>query len=117
MYSRLDGAPQTQMNQSQFTAQYANAAQMATLRDVSVSRVGQPRSDVVPVTMLARTAIFGTLRQTLLVSVDVKGSNPTVSFSNTLLFPGLEPGEQLSHEVSLPPRATLLAGNGAPLAQ
>src|SRR5260370_28481731 len=108
MYSRLDGAPQTQMNQSQFTAQYANAAQTATLRDVSVIRIGQPRNGVVPVTMLARTAIFGTLRQTLLVSVDVKGSNPAVSFSSALLFPGLEPGEQLSHDISLPPRANLL---------
>jgi cell division protein FtsI/penicillin-binding protein 2 len=117
MYSLLDGASQTQMNQSQFTARYADAAQTATLRDVSVIRVGDQRGGVVPVTMMARTAIFGTLRQTLLVPVDLKGPNPTVSFSSELLFPGLQPGEQLSRDVSLAPRATLLARNGTPLAQ
>jgi cell division protein FtsI/penicillin-binding protein 2 len=117
MYSLLDAASQAQMNQSQFTARYADAAQTATLRDVSVIRVGEPLNGVVPVSMLARTAIFGALRQTLLVPVDLKSANPTVSFSSTLLFPGLEPGEQLSRDISLPPRASLLARNGTPLAQ
>ena len=36
---------------------------------------------------------------------------------STLLFPGLRPGEQLTREVKLPPRATLFARDGTPLAQ
>jgi cell division protein FtsI/penicillin-binding protein 2 len=72
---------------------------------------------VIGVAMLAHTGIFGTLRQLLLVPLDTSGSGPAVRFSGTLLFPGLRPGEQLSRQVRLAPRATLLARDGTPLAQ
>ena len=38
-------------------------------------------------------------------------------YSDTLLFPGLRPGEKLHRGISLPPRGTLLASDGTPLAQ
>jgi cell division protein FtsI/penicillin-binding protein 2 len=44
------------------------------------------------------------------------GSSARVHWSSTLLFPGLRPGEALSRHDVLPPRATLLARDGTPLA-
>jgi peptidoglycan glycosyltransferase len=117
MYSLLDGASQGQMSQSEFTAAYQSAAQTATLRGVSVLRVGSSRGGVVPVLMLARTRIFGTLREMLMVPVDLQGAHPAVRYSGILLFPGLQAGEQLTRSVTLPPRAKLLARNGVALAQ
>ena len=117
MYSLLDGASQAQLNQSQFTEQYTAAEHTATLRGLTVVRIGGQSGSAVGVTMLAQTAIFGTIRQTLSVPVDTRGPHPTISFSGALLFPGLQPGEQLTRSVSLGPRGTLLASNGTPLAQ
>lgn len=117
MYARLDRASQAQLSQSQFTADYENAAEIATLRGLSLVRVRPQRGGVVPAIMLARTVIFGTVRQTLLVPVDTRAPTPAISFSTTLLFPGLGPGESLSRSVSLGPRGTLLARTGVPLAE
>lgn len=117
MYSLLDGASQRQLTEAQFTAAYQSAAETATLQRVSLVRVGNQSGALVPLAMVAKTRIFGDIRQTLLVPVDLQGSQPTVRFSSTLLFPGLRPGEPLTRSVTLPPRATLLARNGVPLAE
>jgi cell division protein FtsI/penicillin-binding protein 2 len=82
-------------------------------------RVGSLQGDEIRVSMVARTRLFGTLHEPLLVSIAHNRSGaPAVRFTGTLLFPGLRPGEPLTrrHE-ALAPRATLLARNGTPLAQ
>ncbi len=79
--------------------------------------MGSDNRGVIAVSMLARTRLFGRLRQTLLVPLDTSGSSPTVRFGSTLLFPGLRPGEALTRQTTLPPRAALLARDGTPLAQ
>src|SRR5205807_1002677 len=40
-----------------------------------------------------------------------------VRFADSLVFPGLKPGETLTRRVTLPPRADLLARDGTPLAR
>jgi peptidoglycan glycosyltransferase len=117
MYSLLDSSSKRRISEARFVADYRNAAATATLLSVRPLRVGSTNGGVIPVSMLARTAVFGRLRETLLVEVDAGGSGPTVRLASTLLFPGLRPGERLHRQLQLPPRATLLARDGTPLAQ
>ena len=117
MYALLDGSSRRAIGRRQFAADYDAAARTATLLSVRVLAQHGRRGDVVPVSMLARTAVFGSLRETLLVPVDLAGSRPAIRFARTLLFPGLRPGERLSRTAALGPRGTLLARDGTPLAQ
>jgi cell division protein FtsI/penicillin-binding protein 2 len=119
MYALLDVGSRQQMSEAAFVAVYRQAAQTATLMSVVPRRVGSLQGDEIRVSMVARTRLFGTLHEPLLVSIAHNPSGaPAVRFTGTLLFPGLRPGEPLSrrHE-ALAPRATLLARNGTPLAQ
>lgn len=117
MYLLLDRPSRRQLTVQQFIAQYKAAAQTATTRGLSVVRVENPTSRMVPVIMRVRTAAFGTLVETLLVSYDAGGPQPAVRFTDALLFPGLRPGQRLTRSVSLAPRAAILARNGEPLAE
>jgi penicillin-binding protein A len=117
MYSLLDGSARRALTEAQFVAEYQHAAQVATLRSLRPVKVGPNNGGTFGVTMLVHTTVFGTLRKMVLVPVDSSGSNPTVRFSSTLLFPGLRPGEQLTRRTQLPPRAALLARDGTPMAQ
>ena len=67
--------------------------------------------------MRVATPVFGTLRDLLEVPLAGSGSAAKVRYSDSLLFPGLRPGEQLSRTTPLPPRASLLADDGTPLAE
>jgi penicillin-binding protein A len=51
------------------------------------------------------------------VALAGSGSDARVKLSAALLFPGLRPGEHLRRQITLPPRAALLASDGTPLAQ
>ncbi|HZU61219.1 MAG TPA: penicillin-binding transpeptidase domain-containing protein, partial [Solirubrobacteraceae bacterium] len=117
MYTLLDRASRQRLTQAQFVARYRSAAQTATLRSLVIRSVGSPSGGVVPVSMRVHTAVFGTLRETLLVPYDSAGPAPTIRFASTLLFPGLRAGEQLLRTASLPPRGAILARNGVPLAE
>ena len=117
MYLLLDRQSRRLLTEQQFIAQYQAVAQTATTRSLSIRFVGNPNGRFVPVAMRVRTNAFGTLRASLLVPYDAGGSGASIHFSQTLLFPGLLPGEQLSRSVSLAARGTLLARNGVPLAQ
>jgi cell division protein FtsI/penicillin-binding protein 2 len=117
MYLLLDPQSKRALTEKQFISQYQAGAQTATTDSLTVRHVGSPNGRFVPVTMVVHTRVFGTLRETLLVPYNDSGSEPKIRFADTLLFPGLRPGEPLSRSVSLPPRAALLARNGVPLAE
>jgi cell division protein FtsI/penicillin-binding protein 2 len=117
MYSMLDRSSRQRVTEAQFASDYRTAATTATLRSLTAVHVLGPNGRYVPVTMKARTAVFGTLHETLLVPYDSANGIAKIRFEGTLLFPGLRPGEQLSRSVSLAPRATLLARNGVALAE
>lgn len=117
MYSMLDRPSRQAMTEPQFASEYRVAAATATLRSLTVGSVGGPNGHYVPVMIEARTAVFGTVRDTVLVPYNSRSGIAAVRFETTLLFPGLRPGEQLSRAVALPPRATILARNGVPLAK
>ncbi|HEX4108498.1 MAG TPA: penicillin-binding transpeptidase domain-containing protein, partial [Solirubrobacteraceae bacterium] len=117
MYKLLDPASRQGMGEAKFAAGYRQAASTATLAGLTVQRVGHRRGGYIPVQMLVRTTLWGTLHETLEVPITGSGSSATVHFTRTLVFPGLRAGERLSRHMSMPPRATLFAADGTPLAQ
>jgi penicillin-binding protein A len=117
MYGMLDSGSQDRISKARFASAYQAAASTATLQAIILERIGHKQGDTYSVAVRARTRLFGTLRETLLVPLHGSGSGAKVRYAGTLLFPGLRPGEQLSRHTSLPPRASLLASDGTPLAE
>ena len=117
MYSLLDPSSRRELTEPQFFADYRDAAGTATLLSVRMLRQRDEQGSIVPVLMAVRTIAFGSLRQTLLVPVEVSGAKAAIHFGQTLLFPGLRPGERLSRTLVLAPRGAILARDGTPLAE
>jgi cell division protein FtsI/penicillin-binding protein 2 len=117
MYSMLDSASSARTTEASFVAAYRQAATTATLISLRAVRLGQRAGDAIPVRVRVQTRLFGTLSEILVVPLSGSGSGARVHFSRVLLFPGLRVGERLTRQVTLPPRATLLAADGTPLAQ
>ncbi len=117
MYSLLDPASKARISEGRFATELGAAASTATLAALVPLHVGSRTGDVIPVRTRVRTRLFGTLREILDVPLTGSGSGAHVHFQGSLLFPGLRRGEVLGRDVSLPPRADLLADDGTPLAQ
>jgi cell division protein FtsI/penicillin-binding protein 2 len=117
MYALLDQASRHGLSQAAFRDRYQRDARTATLVKLVPLRIGSLRGNVIDVTMIARTTLFGGLREVLLVPLVETSSGPAIRFAASVLFPGLRPGERLSRTAVLAPRAALLARDGTPLAQ
>jgi cell division protein FtsI/penicillin-binding protein 2 len=117
MYGMLDSASKQRLTQAQFTRAYEAAANTATMTALVPVRVGSRSGAVIPVRVRVSTRLFGTLREVLDVPLSGSGSGASVHFENSLVFPGLRRGEQLSRHVSLAQRANILASDGTPLAE
>jgi peptidoglycan glycosyltransferase len=116
MYALLDPASQRALSEPAFAAAYRSAADTATLVGVVLVRIGSVRSETVAATVLARTRLFGALREAMAIPLLVSGDTAQVRFTPTLLFPGLRAGERLHRTTVMPPRADILAADGTPLA-
>jgi peptidoglycan glycosyltransferase len=117
MYSLLDPASKRHTSEPRFAAEVRNAAATATLLGLRAQQVGSHSNGVIPVRMVVATKLWGTLHETLDVPLVGSGSSARIRLTSALLFPGLRPGEHLGRDIHLPPRATLLASDGTPLAQ
>ncbi len=117
MYALLNHVSRRRISESGFAAAYRAAAAIATLTSVTWNHIGARVGDVIPVRMQAHTRLFGILPETLDVPLVGSGSGASIRFSGMLLFPGLHRGERLTRRTVLPPRGTLLASDGTPLAQ
>jgi hypothetical protein len=117
MYALLDTASRSRTSEAKFAGEYRRAAEMSTLTEVALGSVGRRRGDTIPVATRATTRLFGVLHETLEVPLVGSGSNVSVRFSTELLFPGMRPRERLHSQVTLAPRAALLASDGTPLAK
>jgi peptidoglycan glycosyltransferase len=117
MYPLLDASSQAQMSLSQMTSEYQAAATTATLTKLVAVKVGRQHGDEIDVRVRVHTKLFGTLHEIVRVPITGSGSDARIHFTSALLFPGLQPGEQLSRRMTLPARGTLFASDGTPLAQ
>jgi cell division protein FtsI/penicillin-binding protein 2 len=114
MYALLSDKAKARTSLQRLQRTYDEAAETLTLERV---RVGPVRDDrTVPVAL--ETRIFGTLRGTLTLPTDEReGEAPGIDWRAELVYPGLRRGEKLRRETTLPPRATIEARDGTPIAK
>jgi hypothetical protein len=117
MYRELNPASQRQIELNDFATAYREAADLATTisleADSPQDTSSRDGATVVPVPILARTMAFGPVEDTLELPYGEGG----IAWDESLVFPGLHPGERLESQVELAPRAPILAADGTPLAE
>jgi peptidoglycan glycosyltransferase len=119
MYSDIDASSRHSTSLSQFADDYGEALTTATatrLKMIGVARAARGgRGVTVPVRVDTRR--FGSLALSFTMQIDEGAAVPSIAWSRSLAFPGLQPGELLSRDTSLPERAALLARDGSVLAE
>ncbi len=116
MYDDVTPAVQLRISASEFAAAYREAARTATESSLRVTGPARRQQGAFVVPMHVGTRLWGTLTEGLRVRVAITPAGPRVMWSHALVFPGLRTGESLSRNMTLPPRAALLARDGSVLA-
>ncbi len=116
MYGLLDRTSRRATTESRFAAEVSRAEATATLVSLRAVRVGEVSGAATSVPMVLDTRIWGTLHEVLTVPLSGSGSDARIHLGPTLLFPGVTGRERLHRTIAMPPRGTLLAGDGTPLA-
>ncbi len=117
MYSDIDAASKLQVSAGEFADAYARA--LITAGATSMRVAGRPRDlpgGLIAVPVRLTTHLFGTLTLDFELRIVDGAEGPRVSWSRSMAFPGLRPGELLAIRTALPRRATLLARDGTVLA-
>jgi len=117
MYEELSEDSRQALTPKEFRRAYRRAAATATLRSLSPRA---PREAVeiegettVPVPFGVVTRAFGSLEEELVL----RFAGDRIAWDSSLVFPGLGEGERLRAQIKLPPRASILARDGTPLAE
>ena len=117
MHRELNETSRRAVEPADFAAAYREAAEVATLRTLEVGSAGDPRDEdgatVVAVPVVAGTVAFGDV----VAELAVPWAEGGIAWDPSLVFPGLEAGEQLENRLDLAPRAPILARDGTPLAE
>jgi cell division protein FtsI/penicillin-binding protein 2 len=118
MHALLTPADRSRIPLRRFTNAYRNAARIATLSAITSGRAGEPQAGGgVSVPVELRTRLFGTLSGPLTLPVVDQEDGAAIDWAPHLVHPGLRPGERLTRETSMPPRAAIQARDGTPLAE
>jgi cell division protein FtsI/penicillin-binding protein 2 len=117
MYEELNDASKEAIGVKEFTAEYREARDIATMRALIADSAEDSRSGegetVVPVPVKIKTVAFGTVEDEL----DLPWTEGGIDWAPNLVFPGLRKGEKLEAETELAPRAPILAADGTALAE
>ena len=118
MYANIDAASRRSISAGDFASAYQQALTTATATRVRVTGAAHEASGgVVSVPLRISTRLFGELSLDFTMKVlETGGEGARVSWSRSLVFPGLRAGELLTRRTTLPQRATLLARDGSVLA-
>ena len=113
MHALLSEDAQARWPVARLRRAYSRAAATAT---ASAVRVGDPRGErdgAVRLPVQVRTRVYGTVRGEVVVPV----SDEAVDWTPELVFPGLDPGEELRRTEDPPQRGRLLSRDGKVLAE
>ncbi len=113
MHDLLDAKTRSRYPLQAFRTAYEEAAATATATEVVAGDPRGSRDDRVRIPVRVRTRAFGTVEGEVLIAT--RGDD--VQWRPNLVFPGLREGERLERETQAPERATILAANGAVLAE
>lgn len=117
MYNRLSPQSKSSMSLDRFVELQRNALATATVRRMTAGSASDPDGGVVTVPFTVETRVFGTLKLKARIPTTGEGKNTSVNWDSSLVLPGLKTGESLERTTSMPPRASILAADGTPLAQ
>ena len=111
MHGELSTASRSAIPLERFITRYGDSEAMATLESLSSEDAeGDEESAEVPIS--ARTRAFGVIQQPLNVTFGEDG----IAWRSDLLFPGLEPDEELARDTEFAERAPLLSLDGQEMA-
>jgi penicillin-binding protein A len=117
MYGELNEASLTRISRREFEEAYRDAQEVATTRGLDSSSAGDAEDGdsgkVVPVEMTVTTVAFGMAEAEL----DLPFADGGIEWDPSLVFPGLNEGEELAADVELAERAPILARDGTALAE
>jgi len=118
MYRQLSPAARARTTYARFARSYRRAAATATLKSFAVQPGTSVTGGAATVPMLMRTSLFGSLTGRLVLPlVQVKGAY-RISWGPQMVWPGLEPGEQLARVSRAPDhRGAILDRNRQVLAR
>ena len=118
MYRQLAPQSRAATTYRAFRRAYGQAATVSTLKSLKVTGPGVMAAGVDTVPMALRTSEFGLLQGELQVPVVRAGSRYLISWAPELVWPGLQPGEQLVSTAKAPDhRGAILATNRMTLAR
>ncbi len=111
MHGELSTASRSAIPLERFITRYGDSEAMATLESLSSEDAeGDEESAEVPIS--ARTTAFGVIERPLNVTFGEDG----IAWRSDLLFPGLEPDEELARDTEFAERAPLLSLDGQEMA-
>ncbi len=117
MYAELTPGSQAEYPAEEFESAYKDARETSTLAALTVGEARGPIDEngeqVVPIQIEASTDSFGSISG----EVGIPVSDGGVDWQPSLVFPGLEQGEELARETKAPERAPILGVDKTPLAE
>jgi peptidoglycan glycosyltransferase len=113
MHAELSAAAQNEYPLEDMTSLYVDAQATATAIDVGTGEISVDDGTASFATTV-ETHAFGDVKGTVALPLSETGD---VDWEPSMVFPGLEPGEELGRETRLGERASLLAADGSPLAE
>jgi cell division protein FtsI/penicillin-binding protein 2 len=116
MYNELSKASKKQYTEKEFSSQYLDAAQTATVDGLTSGKLTGPgrfgNGEAVSAPIVAKTRAFGEISGRIVLPLD----DQRIAWGPNLVFLGLQPGQHLERRSQLPPRAAILTRDGAALA-
>jgi cell division protein FtsI/penicillin-binding protein 2 len=117
MHALLTDTARRRTSLRRFTNAYRRAAETATLTRL---RTGPPRKlddGVLALPVTAATRVFGSVQSRMEMPVEDSGGEERIAWKPHLVFPGLRAGDRLERATRMPPRGTLEARDGTPIAE
>lgn len=118
MYGELDARSKSQYSLASFTKRYVDAQTVVTATRVvtdEVKPVDTADGSAAAVSATVDTQAFGQV--TGRIELPLNDNDDLVTWQPSLVFPGLNPGEQLDRKTKAPPRAKILTRDGKILAE
>ncbi|HET8815735.1 MAG TPA: penicillin-binding transpeptidase domain-containing protein [Solirubrobacterales bacterium] len=117
MYAELNEDSRARVDRAEFETAYREAQEVATTRTLAAGSAGDPDSGgseaIVPVDLTVTTVAFGAVE----AKIELPYAEDGIEWDTSLVFPGLEEGEELAADLELTKRAPILARDGTPLAE
>jgi peptidoglycan glycosyltransferase len=117
MYAELNEGSRARVSRREFEEAYRDAQEVATTRGLEAGSAGDAEDGgsgkVVPVEMTVTTVAFGMVE----AGLDLPFADGGIEWDPSLVFPGLNEGEELAADVELAERAPILARDGTALAE